>query len=498
MSSKGLLYENTPEAASARLEAMKGKQMLMLSAGRMLAKEAPDVGQGTKDYCRWALDNGVVTTYVVDKDGDNLEKVYRDQKLCTKFLPVDYTNAQTIAADIKKTGITYDGVFNHVEQMQPLVGEVGEELGIACNPAQAYRIARLKFEARKSLAAAGLRTPRSFAISTVDDVPKAAAEVKFPLIVKPTSGAGSGGVYRANNEEELKELVTKSLADLAANHMLGYNPGMTGDEAPLVAEQFLQPKMFPGLPVFEYDIDVLMFDGEAVYVQVVDNWIPSPTYYLETGSNFPSMVPQDVQKELGEFSVACAKAMGFNRGAFHIECIYTEEGAQLIEVNPRVGGGSDQAFHKGVMKVNLMENFFMALLNIPINPVVPEKPYKMMLDYGVNSPVTGLLKDMECFKEAEGHKYTTSVDKTCAIGQKVAGFDKSFPDTVAMIEWTTPEVDIKVVQELLEIGERCMNNIKVDPIEEKAATPDRKMSVEGEAAARRASSRRESQVLTTE
>jgi biotin carboxylase len=42
-----------------------------------------------------------------------------------------------------------------------------------------------------------------------EDVPKAAAHVGFPAVIKPISGAASIGVIRANNEEDLLKAFKK-------------------------------------------------------------------------------------------------------------------------------------------------------------------------------------------------------------------------------------------------------------------------------------------------
>jgi biotin carboxylase len=39
-------------------------------------------------------------------------------------------------------------------------------------------------------------------------------------------------------------------------------------------------------------------------------------------------------------------ALGFYKGAFHVEAIYTETGPMLIECNPRVGGGPVVEYNK--------------------------------------------------------------------------------------------------------------------------------------------------------
>jgi hypothetical protein len=46
--------------------------------------------------------------------------------------------AENIADAVKKSGIKIDGVFTHTENLQPVVGQVCEILGIKNNPYTAY------------------------------------------------------------------------------------------------------------------------------------------------------------------------------------------------------------------------------------------------------------------------------------------------------------------------------------------------------------------------
>lgn len=50
-------------------------------------------------------------------------------------------------------------------------------------------------------------------VYTVDNVPECVEKVGFPMIIKPTSGAGSMGVYKVEDEVELKERVQQLLSE---------------------------------------------------------------------------------------------------------------------------------------------------------------------------------------------------------------------------------------------------------------------------------------------
>lgn len=53
-----------------------------------------------------------------------------------------------------------------------------------------------------------------------------------------------------------------------------------------------------------------MYDGQATYGAVTDNWPTIEPYFNETGSNCPSILPRAQQRELLELSVNSVKVCG--------------------------------------------------------------------------------------------------------------------------------------------------------------------------------------------
>jgi hypothetical protein len=46
--------------------------------------------------------------------------------------------------------------------------------------------------------------------------------------------------------------------------------------------------------VSEFDVDCLFADGECVYANVVDNWLPDAPYFQDKGFDCPTIVPPKV------------------------------------------------------------------------------------------------------------------------------------------------------------------------------------------------------------
>lgn len=51
---------------------------------------------------------------------------------------------------------------------------------------------------------AGLATPKSFILRSEKDIEQAANKIGFPAVIKPISGAGSMGVIKVQNLDDLK------------------------------------------------------------------------------------------------------------------------------------------------------------------------------------------------------------------------------------------------------------------------------------------------------
>merc|ERR1719498_736738 len=103
------------------------------------------------------------------------------------------------------------------------------------------------------------------------------------MVVKPTLGQGSYGVYRVMDKSELTETVSRIFSDIKSNWCLDRNS--IGTQAPIVAETLVVPTTFgfsKELRMNEHDVEVLLWDGEAVYTNIIDNIATSPPYFQES------------------------------------------------------------------------------------------------------------------------------------------------------------------------------------------------------------------------
>ena len=61
----------------------------------------------------------------------------------------------------------------------------------------------------------------------------------------------------------------------------------------------------------EVDVDVIFSEGAPVYGAITDNWPTIEPYFNETGSNCPSVLPRQQQRELMDLAIQSVQALGF-------------------------------------------------------------------------------------------------------------------------------------------------------------------------------------------
>ena len=432
---RGQLHQRTAQATALRRSVLRGSVIVFITAGysgkRFIFERAKELG---------------VRSIVVDGPDSWAIEMERDGTI-EKFVPLDMSESDTVLERcleaIKEAraalGGDLDGVVSFSEMAQPLVARLAEKLGLPGPAPSVVDAARDKHATRQCMAAAGLPTPRNLLIEKEEDLAAAAKHVGFPAVIKPIYGAASIGVLRVDSEEALRtgyarvrrELASASVVDGA---LLGGDAA--GDAEPEGnADTWIQTTvmMEEYLDGPEVDVDLVMSEGQAVYGAVTDNWPTLEPYFNETGSNSPSILPSQQQRELLDLALRSVQALGFEAGVFHVECKYTSRGARLIEVNCRMGGGPVRNMNLMVWGVDLVEEALLAVAGIPSRPNVAPKPLRYIGEYLLNAQKTGVLGNLDFLKEFEARKGVLMVKPLVAEGSKVVCVEDGLPTWIVEI-----------------------------------------------------------------
>lgn len=408
-----LLRTASVEAQEYRRALFRGKNLLIIQGGYT-----------DKAYIYDRLKELGARITIMDKEDSAWSRAAIEGRIdeFIRWDPVESDkNADNFASAMEilnERGEKFDGVTTYWEDAVYVAARIAEALEVSMNPVDACYQARNKLRTRAAMAKAGLPVPRFACISSDGDIPAAVNQVGMPAVLKPAYGAGSMGVIRVSTVEE----TVKAYRNI--------EPEMTPSKDAIWAQgtEMILEELYVG---DECDVDVLMCEGRVVYAKTSDNWPCLEPWFQELGTNCPSLLKSKVQKELEKLAEDTLHALGFQAGCFHVELMYTRDGARIIEVNARMGGVSVSEVNLVAWGVDLVEEHALVACGIPIQPVIPKCPLKFIAECAINAPYSGVLNRDDWLKPFEGltHKIKYFKKK----GDKIQGPEDGVPDWIAEI-----------------------------------------------------------------
>jgi len=373
---------------------------------------------------------------VIVDSADSWSQRLVDEGVAVKFIALDFSKSSDKVFDEALAALEaaekdpkvgrIDGVATFAELSVAIAARLAEALGLPGPTPEAVDTARDKHATRAAMKAAGLPTPPNCEITCEADLVRAMETVSFPAVLKPVSGAASVGVKKVENEaelrsayferdRELRSLVISSGAIVKDDGRQGKAVGAGN----VLGARFLLESYLDG---DEVDVDVVMSEGDWQYAAVSDNGPTLEPYFNETWAVSPSLLPRQKQVELKELAINTLKALGFEDGIFHVECKHTSQnGAQLIEVNARMGGGPVYATNLRTWGVDLVEETLFCAVGIPARPVASRQPSECIANADVNTLKSGRLLDLSFLEPLQGRAGVISFSNHVRIGEEVVG-----------------------------------------------------------------------------
>ncbi len=217
-------------------------------------------------------------------------------------------------------------VLAHAAAALDLPGPRVETCGALCNK----QAMRAEFEK------AGLPSPVSHPVASLDEARGAAEQIGYRVVIKPTAGAGSIGVTRVDNSDGLAGAF--ALVEQACETV----------HAPpeFLVEEFLRGP--------QLSVESITFKGETVWQGTT--FVPHPM----DGPHFPvhelitpSPLPPRTLEGLYALNERVNGVMGVH-GVTHTEYRLTPQGPRLIELNPRPAGQNIPEMYQQVYGVDLV------------------------------------------------------------------------------------------------------------------------------------------------
>jgi len=194
----------------------------------------------------------------------------------------------------------------------------------------------------------GVAQPQFEVCTSAEEISAAVHRIGFPCIVKPCMMWGSRGVSKVNNENDIA-----FATQFAMENARG---------ARYIVEEFMSGT--------EVSIEGLFKDGRAYILAKADKELQQHNNYRVTIQiNYEAALPDSILQEIDELVSKAGRAMGFESGALHAECMVTPEGVKMIEMAGRPGGGHIfGAIVEAVSGVSMPQALTQILLGEDIDP----------------------------------------------------------------------------------------------------------------------------------
>jgi len=199
------------------------------------------------------------------------------------------------------------------------------------NPASIERCCD-KFTQRQLLAEAGVPIPAYRLATNATEIESAAAEIGLPVIVKPALGSGSSGVRLCRNADELAEHSTYLLG---GQHLWRSAPRV-------LVEEFAHGPFF----------SAHMMGNEVIEIDAAE--FDHPPHFVFRHFTCPAPLTDDEQERIANVARSCLPALGLGWGPTNVDLRWTKLGPVVIEVNPRVAGGTSPRLIQAACGVDLI------------------------------------------------------------------------------------------------------------------------------------------------
>jgi len=311
-----------------------------------------------------------------------------------------------------------DGVLTFYEISVRETARVAAALGLPGNPPGAVDTARSKVRTRELSARLGLPTPKAQRVRSLDELFAAAAEMGFPAVVKPEFGAGAVGCVKVDSIESLPGVYKLVRSALTGEHEDYFRAG-----SDLLIEEYLDG--------VEFDIDLILHDGECVFSSVSQNWPTIEPSFQETGLHLPPDHNKKAVAGLVDLAVRTVQGFGFRSGVLHVEGKCTSRGPRVVEVNARMGGTRIYQMVEAVWGVDLIEAQLRSCLGLPPALQPSRKPRCAVVNAMVYAPATGRLAGLPFGRVAPEGGLGLELDVFVQLGQHVDGPESTFATELA-------------------------------------------------------------------
>lgn len=293
--------------------------------------------------------------YVITADyiPDNIAHKFSDEYVDVSI--IDKEAVLKVAREKQIDGIMSFGVDPGVVSASYVQNQMGVP---SFGPFESVEILQNKDKFRAFLTEHGFNVPKAKGYTNAADAMVDASIWDYPIIVKPTDAAGSKGVTRVDNAEQLKAAVDYAFDKSISGH--------------IIIEDFIEKAGCSS------DTDSMSVDGKLVFTsfctQRFDLNASNP--YTPAAYSWPSTFTAEQEDYLTSEIQRLITLLGLKTVVYNIETrIGTNGKPYIMELTPRGGGNRLCEMLRYATGVDMITAITRAMVGDPIEPI-SQKPYK--------------------------------------------------------------------------------------------------------------------------
>ena len=259
----------------------------------------------------------------------------------------------------------------------PSVARACASLGFSSIPVEAADISVNKLLQRKRMHAAGLVVPAFLPFQSEDEALANAAAIGFPVVIKPSDGAGSRGVRLVQDASEVIQAAKEALAVSQAKVCL--------------VEEYIEG--------VEVSVEGFVINGKFHDICISEKTRTSPPYLLDMAVHFPDTLSQSEHSAIIAVARNAVSACGLDNCPVHMELLRSDRGPVVVELAAR--GAGFQVFTNILPYVTVIDtvNVQLRMALGETIAIAPQEPLKGAAIIFL-SPTPGRLKGIKGLEEA--------------------------------------------------------------------------------------------------
>jgi biotin carboxylase len=281
---------------------------------------------------------------------------------------------------------------------------VAERLHLPGLTVDVARKATNKYLMRKAFKENDVPCPEFYLIKNSKDLKDVGNFLRFPLMVKPTTGYASKGIQKVQNKKALERAFHSARNE--------------SSDGSVLVEEFIQGREVGG--------ESFTVNGETCMIYITNKKLTKPPQYIPLGHTLPCMLKEEIIENIKGIVKKGIKALGVRNGPVNFDIMVTRKGPKVLEMGARLGGNCLPiivSIHSGIDTIR--ESIKLALGKKPDIHEKQNRPVGVRL---LTSKSAGTIKHIAGIEELKKKRDVIDVHFTYNIGDTIhklsSGVDK--------------------------------------------------------------------------